>query len=76
MTFEKGKKLISEPHFTGTEEFLTLLDGIITVTAGKNAIQMNKGDFLSYHSDIEHSLENSGENEAILHLVLQYHKKQ
>ncbi|MCK5672271.1 MAG: helix-turn-helix transcriptional regulator [Spirochaetales bacterium] len=76
MTFEKGRKLNSEPHFKGAKEYLTLLEGTITVTAGKNVIQMNKGDFLSYHSDIEHSLENSGENEAILHLVLQYHKKQ
>ncbi len=76
MTFEKGRKLNSEPHFKGAKEYLTLLEGTITVTAGKNVIQMNKGDFLSYHSDIEHSLENSGENKAILHLVLQYNKKQ
>jgi len=75
MTFKKGKKLFSVPHFTGTEEFLTLLDGTITVTAGKNVIQMNKGDFLSYHSDIEHSIENTGENNAVVHMVVQYKKK-
>lgn len=75
ITFEKGRKLLSEPHFTGTEEFLTLLDGEITVTAGKNVIQMNKGDFLSYHSDIEHSIENIGENNAVVHMVVSYKKK-
>jgi len=75
MTFEKGKKLFSVPHFTGTEEFLTLLDGTITVTAGKNVIQMNKGDFLSYHSDIEHSIENTGDKKAVVHMVVQYKKK-
>ncbi len=75
MTFEKGRKLLSEPHFTGTEEFITLLDGKITVTAGNNVIQMNKGDFLSYHSDIEHSIENTGENNAVVHMVVQYKKK-
>lgn len=75
MTFEKGRKLFSEPHFTGTEEFLTLLDGKVTVTAGINVIQMNKGDFLSYHSDIEHTIENTGENNAVVHMVVQYKKK-
>jgi len=75
MTFKKGKKLFSVPHFTGTEEFLTLLDGTITVTAGKNVIQMNKGDFLSYHSDIEHSIENTGDKKAVVHMVVQYKKK-
>ena len=75
MTFEKGKKLNSEPHFKGAKEFLTLLEGTVTVTAGKNVIQMNNGDFLSYHSDIEHSIENTGEKKAVLHLVLQYNKK-
>lgn len=75
ITFEKGRKLFSEPHFTGTEEFITLLDGKLTVTAGKNVIQMNKGDFLSYHSDIEHSIENIGENSAVVHMVVQYKKK-
>jgi len=36
---------------------------------------MNKGDFLSYHSDIEHSIENTGENNAVVHMVAQYKKK-
>ncbi len=75
MTFEKGSKLNSEPHFAGTEEFITLLEGTITVTAGGNVIQMDKGDFLSYHSDIEHSIENTGENKALVHLVVQYKNK-
>lgn len=75
MTFEKGSKLASEPHFTGTEEFLTLLEGTVKVTAGNNVIQMDKGDFLSYHSDIKHSIENIGENKAVVHMVVQYKKK-
>ena len=75
ITFKKGSKLNSEPHFTGTEECLTLLDGTITVTAGDNVIEMHKGDFLSYHSDIEHSIENTGENKAVVHMIVQYKKK-
>ncbi len=75
MTFKKGTKIFSEPHFIGTEEFITLLEGTIKVTAGENVIQMNKGDFLSYHSDIEHLIENTGEDNAVVHMVVQYKKK-
>ena len=75
ITFQKGSKLSSKPHFPGTEEFLTLLDGDITVTAGNNVTVMHKDDFLTYHSDIEHSIENTGENNVVVHMVVRYKKK-
>ncbi len=75
ITFQKGSKLSSKPHFPGTEEFITLLDGEITVTAGNNVTAMRKDDFLTYHSDIEHSIENTGENNAVVHMVVRYKKK-
>ncbi len=75
ITFRVGSKICSAPHFMGTEECLTLLEGTITVTAGKNVIQMHKGDFLTYHSDIEHSIENTGENKAVVHMVVRYKRK-
>ena len=75
ITFQKGTKLTSKSHFPGTEEFLTLLDGEITVTAGNNVTVMHKDDFLTYHSDIEHSIENTGENNVVVHMVVRYKKK-
>jgi len=74
MAFQEGSKLISKAHFPGTEEFLTLLEGAITVTAGNNVTIMNKDDFLTYHSDIEHSIENTGRNNAVVHMVVRYKK--
>lgn len=75
ITFQKGSKLTSNPHFPGTVEFLTLLEGEITVTAGNNVTIMHKDDFLTYHSDIEHTIENTGEENAIVHMVVRYKKK-
>ena len=75
ITFKKGSKLNSKPHFPGTEEFLTLIDGEITVTAGENITKMHKEDFLTYHSDIEHFIENTGEKKAVVHMVVRYKKK-
>ncbi len=75
ITFKPGSILKSEPHFPGTVEFLTLLDGEITVKAGDNITNMHKDDFLTYHSDIEHSIENSGSIDAHVHMVVRYRKK-
>ena len=75
VAFKPGSILKSEPHFPGTEEFITLLDGEITVKAGDNITKMHKDDFLTYHSDIDHSIENSGLKEAHVHMVVRYRKK-
>ena len=75
ISFKPGSSLESKPHFPGTEEFITLLDGRIKVTAGKNVTSMHKDDFLSYHSDIEHTIENTGSTDAHLHMVVRYRKK-
>jgi XRE family transcriptional regulator, regulator of sulfur utilization len=75
INFKKQSSLNSKPHFPGTEEFLTLLEGEVTVTAGNNVTVMHKDDFLTYHSDIEHSIENTGEKEAVVHMVVRYKKK-
>ncbi len=72
LTFEPGKKLESEAHFPKTEEFLTVLEGEIRVTAGENTTLMGRGDFIAYHCDIEHTIENSGETEAVIHMVVRY----
>ena len=75
ITFKPGSRLKSDPHFPGTEEFITLLEGKITVTAGENITVMHKDDFLTYHSDIDHVIENSGDSDAHLHMVVRYRKK-
>ncbi|MCP5515613.1 MAG: helix-turn-helix transcriptional regulator [Spirochaetales bacterium] len=74
ITFEPESELKSLPHFHGTEEFLTLLEGELLVKAGESNTVMNKGDFLAYHSDIDHSITNTGASKAVLHMVVRYKK--
>ncbi|MDX9800778.1 MAG: XRE family transcriptional regulator [Spirochaetia bacterium] len=74
ITFDPESELKSLPHFPGTEEFLTLLEGQLTVKAGKSDTAMQKGDFLAYHSDIDHSIKNTGKSKALLHMVVRYKK--
>jgi transcriptional regulator with XRE-family HTH domain len=74
IAFREKSALKSYPHFPGTEEFLTLLEGEVTVRAGDNVSVMHKDDFLAYHSDIDHVIENTGNVPAILHMVVRYKK--
>ncbi len=75
LTFEPGSSLQSEAHFLKTEEFLTVLEGEVQVTAGKNRTRMGRGDFITYHCDIEHSIENTGNSQASVHLVVRYNSR-
>lgn len=70
--FEPHSSLLSDAHFTGTEEYLTVIKGSVIVKAGDNRSQLHEGDFISYHVDIEHSITNSGSEEAIVSMVVRY----
>jgi len=62
----------SSPHYAGTEEFLTVLEGKVKVTAGTNAAELGTGDFISYHCDIEHSITNLSKKAAKIYLVVRF----
>ncbi|MDA3835698.1 MAG: XRE family transcriptional regulator [Spirochaetales bacterium] len=72
ITLEPHAALHSDPHFPKSEEYLTVLKGRIRVKAGESTAELRKGDFISYHCDIEHTIENTGNSEAKVHLVVRY----
>ncbi len=72
LTFEVGGSLRSAPHFPRTEEYLTVFTGSVRVTAGDNVSELSAGDFVSYHCDIEHAIENTGAGVAQVHLVVRF----
>lgn len=72
ITFDPHSSLPSEPHFSGTQEFLTIIKGSVSVKAGHNECTLKKGDFLMYHCDIDHTITCSGNSPAILHMVVRY----
>ena len=58
VTLPPGCIHASHPHTPGTEEYITILSGSVTVTAGSNKAQLNCGDVIAFQTDVEHALEN------------------
>jgi XRE family transcriptional regulator, regulator of sulfur utilization len=65
MEFEPGGKLAGTPHINGTKEYMTCLQGEITVRVGGQTFRVQKGDVLAFPGDQSHSYENTGESRAI-----------
>lgn len=72
LLFDPNTALPSEAHFSNTEEFLTVIKGTVTVTAGENVTKLHKGDFLAYHADIDHTIANNEATNAVVHMVVRY----
>lgn len=75
VTIQPGGCLRSEPHFPNTEEFLTVLKGEVRVRAGDNTSDLQAGDFISYHCDVRHSIENPTGGTAEVHMVVRFNKR-
>lgn len=65
-------RLHSFAHFEGTRELLTVTQGRARIVAGDNRCELNPGDSAHYHADLEHTIENSGEEELVCFLVVTY----
>jgi XRE family transcriptional regulator, regulator of sulfur utilization len=74
LTFAPGGALRSNPHFPRTEEFLTVFEGEIRVTVGEKSEELGAGDFIRYQCDVDHDVENIGQSEAVVHMVVRFHK--
>ncbi len=75
LTFKPGGKLESSPHFRRTEEFLTVIKGSVKVVAGARNSELNEGDFIVYHCDIEHAIYNISDSDAVVHMVVRFHEE-
>jgi len=62
-------KLESAPHFEGTREFLTVQQGLVRLRSGDEETLLNPGDSAQYRADINHAIENAGEEDAVMFLV-------
>ncbi|HZJ88031.1 MAG TPA: XRE family transcriptional regulator [Sphaerochaeta sp.] len=72
ITFEPKTELASEPHYSGTQEYLTVVKGSVTVTVGEHVAELKRGDFLMYHCDTEHIISNTSGQEAVVHMVVRF----
>lgn len=72
LTFQQGSSLPSSPHAARSEEFLTVLEGGVRVKAGENSADLQEGDFIRYHADVEHTIVNINEGNSKLYMVVRF----
>ena len=69
---EPGGSLAAEAHPDGTQEFLTVFAGELTVRADGDETRLGVGDSLRFRADRAHAYINAGEVLTKFHLVIQY----
>jgi XRE family transcriptional regulator, regulator of sulfur utilization len=74
ITFKPNGKHISTPHFSNSEEFMTVISGRFKVYSGNNTSILNTGDTARYKADQTHSMENLTDSEASVYLVVWFSK--
>ncbi len=65
MEFEIHGRMGGIPHISGTKEYLTCIQGEVTVRTGGQVFRVQKNDVLAFPGDHPHSYENTGENKSI-----------
>ncbi len=63
-------RLSSAPHYEGTKELLTVASGSAHVLSGDKDCLLGQGDSAHYRADLEHIIENSGDQELVCYLVV------
>jgi transcriptional regulator with XRE-family HTH domain len=67
-----GGALKRSPHYHGTREMLAVREGKIRLGVADEAAELAVGDSVYYPGDVDHSIENLGEDEAVLYQVVTY----
>jgi len=62
----------TQPHPAGTEEFLTVSKGSITLTINNKKHKLSAGDSIRFKADLSHSYLNTGKKACRLNLIISY----
>jgi len=65
MEFEPGARMAGVPHVTGAKEYMTCVQGEITVRVAGQTFAVGKGDVLAFPGDQPHSYQNTGHGRAL-----------
>ena len=74
IVIEPGGCLDAQPHMLGTEEYITVFQGNVKITAGGNEYELKEGDSIHFRSDTEHRYHNPGKKTAQLSMLIYYGK--
>ncbi|PHK50033.1 helix-turn-helix domain-containing protein [Staphylococcus edaphicus] len=69
---DSGAMLESEPHLTGSEESIIIVEGQLEMHLEHEVLTLGKGDALRFKSDIAHSYINQGDEMTIISMVIDY----
>ncbi|ATP40653.1 DNA-binding protein [Solibacillus sp. R5-41] len=69
---DKGGHLKADAHREGTEEFITVFDGELTIAVGDGQYTLNKGDSIRFKADKPHSYTNAGSTLIRLSMTIFY----
>lgn len=72
LEFQKNGYLSTEPHLQGTQEFITVFDGEVTIAVGGKNFVVHPGEAMRFKADEPHSYENKGSSRCLLHMVIYY----
>ena len=72
LTLRPGGALVSQPHFEGVREVLTVEKGTVQVTCSTDHVVLHHGDSAHYAADVPHGIENLGRGEAVVVLAELY----
>lgn len=72
VTLGAGAELASEAHFPGTEEFVHVTKGRLTVECGDQSADVGKGDSIHYRADVPHVLRNAGKGRTEMYMIVRY----
>lgn len=72
LEIEKGGYMDSEAHEDGTQEFITVFDGQLTIRVNNQEYTVNKGDSIRFRADKEHIYHNSGDTLAVINMIVYY----
>jgi transcriptional regulator with XRE-family HTH domain len=69
---DPGGQLSAEAHPQGTQEFLTLFEGELTVRVDQQDYVLAQGDSIRFRADRPHAYQNSGQGLVKLSMVIHY----
>lgn len=69
---DPGGYLQADPHSAGTQEFITLLSGALSIRVGDEEHTLSSGDSIRFKADTRHSYHNAGDTMAAMSLVIAY----
>jgi transcriptional regulator with XRE-family HTH domain len=69
---DPGGYLHADAHGAGTQEFITLLAGELTIRVGEEEHALGAGDSIRFKADVSHSYHNPGSATASMSMILHY----